>query len=86
MAIECNRIDRIYEPHGAHRCIYRSAIQLCQALRRCGARANRDGDEYELLDKERDFGRASHLHDLEWFAHTDWCLRCPVVPTRRVGG
>ena len=32
-------------------------------------RFERAGYEYELLDHERDFRRAFHLHDPEWFEH-----------------
>jgi hypothetical protein len=35
-----------------------------------GDRFERVGYEYELLDHERDFRRAFHLHDPEWFEHT----------------
>lgn len=34
-----------------------------------GDRFERAGYEYELLDHERDFRRAFHLHDPEWFEH-----------------
>jgi hypothetical protein len=33
-------------------------------------RFERGGYEYELLDHERDFRRAFHLHDPAWFEHT----------------
>jgi hypothetical protein len=33
-------------------------------------RFERVGYRYELLDHERDFRRAFHLHDPEWFEHT----------------
>jgi hypothetical protein len=32
-------------------------------------RYERDGYEYELVDRERSFRRAFHLHDAEWFQH-----------------
>jgi hypothetical protein len=35
-----------------------------------GDRFERVGYVYELLDHERDFRRAFHMHDPEWFEHT----------------
>ena len=45
-----------------------STLELRERFRPIdGDRFERDGYEYELLDHERDFRRAFHLHDPEWF-------------------
>ena len=46
----------------------RSTLELRERFQPiAGARFERDRYVYELLDRERDFRRAFHLHDPEWF-------------------
>jgi hypothetical protein len=48
-----------------------STIEMRERFEPIGRnRFERAGYEYELLDHERDFRRAFHLHDPEWFEHT----------------
>ena len=45
-----------------------STLEVRERLRPIdGELFERDGYEYELIDRERDFRRAFHLHDPEWF-------------------
>jgi hypothetical protein len=49
----------------------RSSIEMRERFQPIAAdRFERVGYEHELLDHERDFRRAFHLHDPEWFEHT----------------
>ena len=45
-----------------------ATLQVRERFRPIGDdRFERDGYEYELVDQERDFRRAFHLHDAPWF-------------------
>ena len=46
----------------------RSTLELRERFQPiAGARFERDRYQYELLDRERDFRRAFHFHDPDWF-------------------
>lgn len=46
----------------------RSTLAVRERFRSIGGdRYERDGYEYELVDRERSFRRAFHFHDAEWF-------------------